>query len=87
MRLQAILDIVHPTSTAAYIALQSTDGKFSASVPLDAVRNAVIAYRLGNEPLPAKKGGPFRFLIPNVEDCYRRGRCLRQCQISRRDAL
>ena len=24
---------------------------------------------LGNEPLPEKKGGPFRFLIPNVDEC------------------
>ena len=69
VRLQAIVDKVHPTATAAYLTLQSTDGKFSASVPLDAVRNAVIAYRLADEPLPAKKGGPFRFLIPNVEAC------------------
>lgn len=69
VRLQAIVDEVHPSSAAAYITLKSTDGKFSASIPLEAVRNAVVAYRLGNEPLPAKKGGPFRFLIPNVEQC------------------
>jgi hypothetical protein len=69
VRLQSIVDKVHPSSTAVYITLKSTDGKFSASIPLAAVRNAVVAYRLGNEPLPAKKGGPFRFLIPNVEEC------------------
>jgi 2-dehydropantoate 2-reductase len=34
-----------------------------------AVRDAIVAYRLGNEPLPEKKGGPFRFLIPNIEEC------------------
>ena len=69
VRLQSILDTVHPASAAAYITLKSTDGKFSASVPLEAVRNAVVAYRLNDEPLPEKKGGPFRFLIPNVEEC------------------
>jgi DMSO/TMAO reductase YedYZ molybdopterin-dependent catalytic subunit len=69
VRLQSIVDKVHPSSAAAYITLKSSDGKFSASIPLEAVRNAVVAYRLGNEPLPAKKGGPFRFLIPNVEEC------------------
>jgi len=69
VRLQSILDKVYPDSTATYITLKSTDGKFSASIPLAAVRNAIVAYRLGNEPLPAKKGGPFRFLIPNVEEC------------------
>jgi hypothetical protein len=69
VRLQSIVDTVHPTSTATYVTLQSTDGKFSASVPLEAVKNAIVAYRLGNEALPVKKGGPFRFLIPNVEEC------------------
>jgi hypothetical protein len=69
VRLQAILAKAAPATTASYITLQSSDGKFSASVPLDAVRTAVVAYRLGDEPLPAKKGGPFRFLIPNVEEC------------------
>ena len=69
VRLEAILAKVAPASTATYVTLKSSDGKFSASVPLDAVRTAIVAYRLGDEPLPAKKGGPFRFLIPNVEEC------------------
>ncbi len=69
VRLEAILAKVTPASTAIYVTLKSSDGKFSASVPLDAVRTAIVAYRLGDEPLPAKKGGPFRFLIPNVEEC------------------
>jgi hypothetical protein len=69
VRLRSILDQVAPSSDATYITLTSTDGKFSASVPLAAVREAIVAYRLGDEPLPAKKGGPFRFFIPNVEEC------------------
>jgi len=69
VRLQSILDTVAPAAAAQYITLQSSDGKFSASVPLAAVRDAIVAYRLGNEPLPEKKGGPFRFLIPNIEAC------------------
>lgn len=69
VRLQAILNKVAPTANAQHITLQSSDGKFSASVPLVAVRDAIVAYRLGNGPLPEKKGGPFRFLIPNIEEC------------------
>jgi DMSO/TMAO reductase YedYZ molybdopterin-dependent catalytic subunit len=69
VRLQSILDKVSPTASAQHITLYSSDSKFSASVPLAAVRNAIVAYRLGNEPLPEKKGGPFRFLIPNIEEC------------------
>jgi len=60
---------VAPTTTARYLTLRSGDGKFSASIPLDAAREAIVAYRLGDEPLPSKKGGPFRFFIPNVEEC------------------
>jgi hypothetical protein len=69
VRLASILAAVSPTIRAVYITLISSDGKFSASVPLAAVREAIIVYRLGNEPLPAKKGGPFRFLIPDVDQC------------------
>ena len=69
VRLRAILDKVSPAAAAHYITLRSSDGKFSASIPLEAARDAIVAYRLGNEPLPSKKGGPFRFFIPDVEEC------------------
>jgi hypothetical protein len=69
VRLRSLLEQVHPTSSATFITLKSTDGKFSASIPLEAVQDAIVAYRLGDEPLPEKKGGPFRFFIPNVEEC------------------
>ena len=69
VRLQSILEVAGPTQAATHVTLISSDGKFSASVPLEAVREAVVAYRLGDEPLPDKKGGPMRFFIPNVEEC------------------
>jgi hypothetical protein len=69
VRLQSILDRVQPGENFDYLTVESTDGGFAASVPLEALREAVIAYRLGEEPLPADKGGPLRFLIPNDEGC------------------
>ena len=69
VRLQSLLEQVGLKESVKYITLESTDGTFSASVPLAAVRDAIVAYRLDTEPLPAKKGGPFRFFIPNVEEC------------------
>ena len=69
VRLRSILDTVSPATIARYITLRSGDGKFSASIPLEAAHDAIVAYRLGDEPLPRKKGGPFRFFIPNVEEC------------------
>jgi len=69
VRLRSILEAVGVSPAATHITIASSDGKFSASVPLDAVQEAIVAYRLGNEPLPQKKGGPIRFFIPNVEEC------------------
>ena len=69
VRLRSLLQVVGLKETATYITLVSSDGKFSASVPLEAVRDAVLVYRLGNAPLPPQKGGPLRFFIPNVEAC------------------
>ncbi len=69
VRLQSLLDAVGVRPEVTHITLTSTDGRFSASVPLAAVREAVVAYRLGNAPLPHDKGGPMRFFIPNVEQC------------------
>jgi hypothetical protein len=38
-------------------------------VPLDAVRGAVVVYRLGGATLPGERGGPMRFYIPDVQRC------------------
>ena len=69
VRLRSLLDQVSPADSAHYITLESSDGKFSASLPITAVHDAIVAYRLGDAPLPTKKGGPFRFFIPDVEEC------------------
>ena len=70
VRLQAVLEQVGPKETVRYITLESTDGKFSASVPLEAVQEGIIAYRLNDTSLPENKGGPYRFFIPNVAECH-----------------
>jgi len=67
--LRALLAATGVDATASHVTLMSSDGGFSASVPLAAVRDALVVYRLGEGPLPAKLGGPLRFLIPQVEEC------------------
>jgi DMSO/TMAO reductase YedYZ molybdopterin-dependent catalytic subunit len=69
VRLASLLDAVAPLPDARFAKLMSSDGKFSAWVPLDAVKEAVVVYRLGDAPLPEDKGGPMRFYIPDVEKC------------------
>lgn len=67
--LRSILDRLKHSQEFEYLTVESTDGGFSASVRLEELRNAVLAYRLGEEPLPKEHGGPIRFLIPNDEGC------------------
>lgn len=69
VRLAAILDAAATMRDATHITLTSSDGRFSASVPLDSVPDAVVAYRLGDAPLPESLGGPLRFFIPQADQC------------------
>jgi hypothetical protein len=56
-------------SDASWITIESDDASFAASVPLEAVREAVVVYALDGKPLPRDKGGPFRLLIPDAARC------------------
>ncbi len=69
IRLQNLLDSSGVEQTATHVTLTSTDGCFSACIPLCAARAAIVAYRLGDQPLPSNLGGPFRFFIPDVDAC------------------
>lgn len=69
VRLAALLEKARPKSAATHATLTSSDGGFSASVPLGALADAVVAYREGDGPLPEGRGGPFRFFIPDGGEC------------------
>jgi DMSO/TMAO reductase YedYZ molybdopterin-dependent catalytic subunit len=70
IRLAALLEAVQPRPQATHITVESADGSFSASVPLDAVvASGVVLYRLGSHALPTQQGGPFRFLITDAQVC------------------
>ncbi|GJM20950.1 MAG: hypothetical protein DHS20C15_08650 [Planctomycetota bacterium] len=69
VRLRTLIDQAGPTMHAAWLTVESEDGKFSASLPLDdARRTAVIVYDLAGKPLERGDGGPVRFIIPFFDD-------------------
>jgi DMSO/TMAO reductase YedYZ molybdopterin-dependent catalytic subunit len=68
--LASVLATIGLTADATHISIIASDGSFAASVPLDAVRDAVLLYRLGDAELPASKGGPVRLLIPDAARCH-----------------
>jgi len=67
--LREILAAADPGEKATHITLESTDGGFSASAPLKDLENGIVAYRLGEDPLPRDLGGPFRFFVPEAGAC------------------
>ena len=69
VRFASLRDAVAPRPEATHVTLRSADGGFTASVPLEALGDAAVAYRDGDEPLPGKRGGPFRFFIPEGGAC------------------
>jgi DMSO/TMAO reductase YedYZ molybdopterin-dependent catalytic subunit len=70
VRLASLLAAVQPRAEATHITVESSDGSFSASVPLAAVvESGVVLYRLGSQALPTQQGGPFRFLITDAQVC------------------
>ena len=69
VELRSLLASAGVEATASWITVESDDASFAASVPLEAVGQAVIVYALGGAPLPRDKGGPFRLLIPDAARC------------------
>ena len=69
--LAGLLERVKPRPTAKYLTLHASTDDFHASIPLDAVRDrAFLIYRLHDEPLPPKAGGPVRFYIRDFAACH-----------------
>ena len=58
---------VRPEATR--VTVVSRVGFFKADVPLAAAQKALLAYRLGDAPLPQQQGGPLRFYVPDATAC------------------
>jgi len=69
VRLGAILDAARPLAGVRTLTLLSIDAGFAADAPIEAARDGVVLYRLGDGPLPADLGGPLRFLLVAPAGC------------------
>jgi DMSO/TMAO reductase YedYZ molybdopterin-dependent catalytic subunit len=70
VRLSALLKRVEPNSSATHVTLHASTDDFAASIPLEAASEVgILIYEIDGEPLDARAGGPFRFLIPNAATC------------------
>ena len=68
--LDAVLDAAGTKPSARFATLVADGGTFAVSVSLEAVRaNAIVAYRLGDGPLPDAQGGPIRFYVVDAKAC------------------
>jgi Oxidoreductase molybdopterin binding domain len=70
VRLSALLDQVKSAAggPARFLHVASQDPAFAISLPLAEAAGAVVVYSLDGAPLPEKKGGPFRLLVPGHRD-------------------
>jgi hypothetical protein len=68
--LEALLILAGVKPSATYLTLHAGRDDFHASIPLAAVRDrGLLVYRLNDQPLPARAGGPLRFLILDPAEC------------------
>jgi len=60
-----MLERARPRPEADFVTVISDDGHYRASIPLSDLRDkGWMAFRLGDQPLPRDRGGPFRALVP-----------------------
>lgn len=69
VRLKELLTHSKVWQDGAFATVRSTTGDYSACVPLGGLAEALLLYRLGDAPLPASHGGPFRLMIPDAAAC------------------
>ncbi len=68
--LAGLLQAARARPSATHITLHASADDFHASIPLAAVADrALLIYALGEGPLPASAGGPFRFFIRDHAAC------------------
>lgn len=64
-----LLEEVGIPEFANQLTLCASTDEFSATLPFPEAAEAGLIWFAGTQPLTAREGGPFRFLIPNAAAC------------------
>jgi DMSO/TMAO reductase YedYZ molybdopterin-dependent catalytic subunit len=62
IRLTTLLSLVGARASARSIMCESEDGAYVTTLPMEATRDCLILYRVGEAALPRGLGGPFRLV-------------------------
>lgn len=57
-----------PAPGSTHVTLESGDGHWSASLPVEEVAEGWLVFALDGAPLPREQGGPFRLFLPGQGD-------------------
>lgn len=69
IKVKGLLDVPALKIEADHVTFHSIDGKYAATLTLQQARDfGLLLYELNGEPLPDKKGGPFRLITPGLGD-------------------
>jgi DMSO/TMAO reductase YedYZ molybdopterin-dependent catalytic subunit len=71
VRAATLLDRARPRTDASHALVRSADPDFACGFDLDRLRDALLAVRLGGDPIPTERGGPVRLLVDDA-DCWER---------------
>jgi DMSO/TMAO reductase YedYZ molybdopterin-dependent catalytic subunit len=68
VHLTTLLSLVGVARSARSFVIESADGSVLSALPIEAAKDCVVVYRVGDVPLPRGLGGPFRLMCPGNGD-------------------
>jgi len=69
IKVKGLLEVPALGLKADHVTFHSLDGKYAATLTFQQARDfGLLLYELDGEPLPDKKGGPFRLITPGLGD-------------------
>ena len=87
VKLQTLIDKVEPLPNVKFVLVKSASF-YTTSLSLETMRedNVLLAYRLDNQELPPRLGGPLRLIVPN-RYAYKSAKWVRELSFIEEDEL